>query len=326
MSRAAPGAPSWRSTFEGVGFRSSGQLGAMQARVEDVDATVLEDGLGRLSMMFTQVGRRSAMQYEVTVPLEVTAQQVAQLLVSAFERAHPETSVKSTAPDSPVEQGRVRVGGAVVEREQAFGWAREYLTGSSAWAYPAYDAYDARSDPDRIEDADLLAPVLLNVHRLTLKAYYGLQQQRDRLQECLAAIPRDAELASAGDDDLEPIRRLFAVLDAPGIPDVQGTILAKILHRKRPGFIPLYDERVRCCYQVGRRAPLPVRRGRPWGEFFVALAMAMRKDLVDQYDTWAEIVDLASDPPISLLRALDIVAWRAGGDRSPTELPDLPVT
>ena len=196
---------------------------------------------------------------------------------------------------------------------QAFEWAREYLTGASAWAYPAYDAYDTRSDPHSIEDADLLAPVLLNVNRLTLKAYYGLQEQRDRLQDSLAAIPEDAELTSAGDDDLEPIRMLFSVLDNPGIPDVQGTILAKILHRKRPGFIPLYDERVRRCYQVGQRAPLPVRRGRPWGEFFVALAMAMRNDLVDQRDAWAEIAALATNPRISLLRALDIVAWHAGG-------------
>ena len=82
-----------------IGFKPSGQFGAMRARVEDVDATVLEDGLGRLSMMFTQVGRRSAMQYEVAVPLDVTAQQVAQLLVGALERAHPGTREKTSTPD-----------------------------------------------------------------------------------------------------------------------------------------------------------------------------------------------------------------------------------
>lgn len=318
MNRAAHGAPSWRSTFEGVGFRPSGELGAMRARFEDVDAIVLEDGLGRLSMMFTHLGRRSAMQYEVAVPLNVTGQQVARLLAGALERAHPETREKTTVPDMrPADQNTLRVGGEIVERAQAFEWAREYLTGASAWAYPAYDAYDPRSNPDRIEDADLLAPVLLNVNRLTLKAYYGLQAQRDRMQDCLAAIPEDAELATAGVDDLEPIRLLFAVLDDPGIGGVQGTILAKILHRKRPGFIPLYDERVRRCYQLGPRSPLPVRRGRPWGEFFVALAMAMREDLVDQLDTWTEIAALAHSPRISLLRALDIVAWRAGGLGSP---------
>ncbi|MEU4394366.1 DUF6308 family protein [Kribbella sp. NPDC023855] len=194
--------------------------------------------------------------------------------------------------------------------------AREYLTGSGAWAYPAYDAYQPRSDPNRIEDADLLAPVLLNVNRLTLKAYYGLLQQRPRLQAWLTEIPQDAKLTSAEDQDLEPIRMLFGVLDDPGIPDVRGTILAKILHRKRPDFIPLYDERIRRCYQDTERAPVPPQRGRPWGDFFVALATAMRKDLVDQHETWSEIADLATNPPISHLRALDIVAWRAAGNLS----------
>jgi Family of unknown function (DUF6308) len=323
MSHADPLTPTWRSTFEGIGFKPSGEFGAMRVCVEDVEAMAIENGLGRLSMSFTQFGRRSAMQYEVLVPLDVTAQQVAQLLVNAFELAHPETRAKAApapaqAPPMPVpvDQNHVRVGGALVEREQAIGWAREYLTGSAAWAYPAYDGYRTRYDPYIIEDADLLAPVLLNVNRLTLKAYYGLQAQRDRLQDYLAAIPCDAELLGAEDGDLEPIRMLFGVLDYPGIPDVQGTILAKILHRKRPGFIPLYDERVRRCYQIGERAPVPPRRGRPWGDFFVALAVAMRTDLNDCFDTWVEIADLAPGPSISMLRALDIVAWQAGNGRT----------
>jgi len=236
--------PNWRSTLAGIGFRPHGSFGAIRARVEDVEVTVVENGMGRLSCTFTHVGRRSAMQYEVTVPLDVTAQQVAQLIVDAFERAHPEARGKTGSPHAaPEEYDLIRVGGALIERERAIDWAHEYLTGSAAWAYPAYDAYQVRSDQDSIEDADLLAPMLLDVNRLTLKAYYGLQEQRDRLQEWLAAIPRDAELISAEDDDLEPIRMLFGVLDDPGIPDVRGPILAKILHRKRPGFIPLYDEK-----------------------------------------------------------------------------------
>jgi hypothetical protein len=42
----------------------------------------------------------------------------------------------------------------------------------------------------------------------------------------------------------------------------------------------------------------------------------MRTALVDQFDTWVEIADLAAGPPISVLRALDIVASHAGGDCS----------
>jgi hypothetical protein len=317
MAASDPLMSNWRSTFAGIGFKPSGSLGAMRAQVEDVEATVLEDGLGRLRLTFTHIAKRSAMQYEVAVPLDVAARQIGQLLVEAFERVHPDVRAKTATPEAqPHEDSIVGVGGLFIERKRAIGLAREYLTGSGVWAYPAYDAYQARSDPNHIEDADLLAPVLLNVSRLTLRAYNGLQQQRSRLQEWLAEIPQGAQLISAEDQDLKPIQMLFGVLDDPGLPDVRGTILAKILHRKRPGFIPLYDERIRRCYQDTERAPVPPRRGRPWGDFFVALAIAMRKDLVDQQDTWAEIVDLATDPPISQLRALDIVAWRAASDLS----------
>jgi len=90
--------PNWRSTFAGIGFTPSGPFGAMRARVEDVEATAVEDGLGRLSLTFTHVAPRSAMQYEVAVPLDVTAQQVAQLLVNAYERAHPEARGKTGSP------------------------------------------------------------------------------------------------------------------------------------------------------------------------------------------------------------------------------------
>jgi len=164
MVGSGPVTSDWRRTLGGLGFKPNGPLGAMRVRVEDVEATAIEDGIGRRRFTFTHVGRRSGMQYEVAVPLEVTAQQVGQLLVSAFERAHPEARGKAGSRHAaPEEHGLLRVGGALIERDRAIDWAREYLTGSAAWAYPAYDAYQARSDPDAIEDADLLAPVLLNV-------------------------------------------------------------------------------------------------------------------------------------------------------------------
>jgi hypothetical protein len=318
----------WRSTLAGIGFRPDGALGAMRVRVEDVDVSVIEDGLGRLRFMLTQVGARSALQYEVAAPLQVTAQQVGQILVDALERAHPEVRGRSgTRHSAPAEHGLVRVGGALIDRDKAVGWARTYLTehqiGRAVWAYPAYDTYRrGYDDPYRVDDADLLAPALLNVNRITLPAFYALQAQRDRLQDWLLEIPREADLTDADDRDLEPLRMLFGVLDDPGIPDVRGTILAKILHRKRPGFIPLYDEHIRWCYQDAERAPVPMRPGRPWGEFFVALAKAMRTDLQDQHDTWADIADLAPDPPITVLRALDIVGWRAGRDHVHGQRPE----
>lgn len=80
----------WRKTLTQVGFQPYGTLGAMRAHIEDVEAIAIENGLGRLSFTITHHGRRSAMQYEVLKSLDPTAEEVAQLLVDAFERAHPE--------------------------------------------------------------------------------------------------------------------------------------------------------------------------------------------------------------------------------------------
>jgi hypothetical protein len=57
---------------------------------------------------------------------------------------------------------------------------------------------------------------------------------------------------------------LFGILDKGGIWGARGTVLAKVLHRKRPAFIPLYDEQVRRVYQDGDHAPVPPVIGRAW--------------------------------------------------------------
>lgn len=105
--------PNWRSTLAGVGFNPSGSFGAMRARVEDVEAIVIEDGMGRLSLTFTHAAQRSAMQYEISVPLDVTAQQVAQLLLNAFEHAHPEARGRSGSPHAAAPRSTTWFGLAV---------------------------------------------------------------------------------------------------------------------------------------------------------------------------------------------------------------------
>lgn len=93
-------------------------------------------------------------------------------------------------------------------------------------------------------------------------------------------------------------------------------MLAKLLHRKRPKLIPLYDERVRDVYQGGPTPVLPPEKGRSWAAFMAAFAGAVQRDLRREAQTWREIARLARDPPITELRALDIVAWWAGGQTS----------
>ncbi len=111
----------------------------------------------------------------------------------------------------------LKIGGMVVDRGEALKHARRYLTDGAGWAYPAYDGYERDRALGPLRDADLLAPVLLNVSRMKIKTYEALQGKRARLDEQLARIPVDLDLVDADDDDLEVLGEMFALLDDTGV-------------------------------------------------------------------------------------------------------------
>lgn len=205
----------------------------------------------------------------------------------------------------------LQIGGLKVDRGAALAHARAYLTDGHGWAYPSYDGYDVARGVGPLTDADLLAPVLLNV-QMKIATYKALQAARPALQGTLDRIPPELDLAEATDEDLALIGELFSALDGPGISGARGTVLSKVLHRKRPAFLPLYDEQVRSVYQDGPAAPVPRAVGRTWAEFMPLFARAVQEDLRREQDFWVKIAELAPGPRITPLRALDIVAWRAG--------------
>jgi hypothetical protein len=205
----------------------------------------------------------------------------------------------------------LRIGGADVDREQARDKAQRYLSGQGGYGYPAYDAFDAGAGPWRLSDGDLLAPALLNV-TVRVPAFYALAGARPRLESWLAEVPTDARLADAGPDELSLLGELFAIID-DGLPGTRGTTLAKIMHRKRPAFVPLYDRYVWRCYVGVPDAPVAPANQRTWREFLPLLATAMMEDL-HREDAWlADVAKLASGTvPVTTLRTLDILAWQAG--------------
>ncbi len=93
------------------------------------------------------------------------------------------------------------------------------------YAYPWYDRLATNGDPDRFADGDLLGPTLLNAAP-TIRAFRGLREHRQRLEEALQQVRRGVDLADASDVDLRALGALYSVLDSPGVPDVRGTTLA----------------------------------------------------------------------------------------------------
>ncbi|MDQ1053064.1 hypothetical protein QE394_000992 [Arthrobacter sp. SORGH_AS 212] len=206
----------------------------------------------------------------------------------------------------------LRVGAAQVDFEEAKIWATEYLVGRpGASAYPAYDGYPG-SDGDLIGPQDLLAVALLNVSNKPLKVYYGLQGQLELLNERLQSPNLKGSLRDASAATLEAIADLFDVLEEKPADNVKLTTLSKVLHRKRPDLLPLFDAKIRYCYTDCLGAPVPPKKKRSKRDYRLAWLEALQHDLDQQHAQWEEIAALAPDPKISTLRALDIIGWELG--------------
>jgi len=208
---------------------------------------------------------------------------------------------------------QVRVGGGSIGLEDAKSFARTYLNDKSrAWSYPAYDGYPG--GPTRLlSEQDLFGAVLLNVPHLSLRTYYALVGAMDELNAALVNIPDDLSLVDATPGQLELVADLFGILDPPRPHGVKLTKLSKILHRKRPGAIPLFDTNIGVCYkELGNPPPVPHVDTRSYVDFTRAWLPAVRADLTSQIHVWEEIVEMAPGPLITPLRALDIVGWHLG--------------
>lgn len=218
----------------------------------------------------------------------------------------------------------VRVGQFPIELATAVDWVRAYTdaesnrTARKPFAYPAYDCFGRDSNhPGTLTDGDLLAPMLLNVG-ISIRSYYGLQLVRSQLESVLADDELAKDLAKLSDDTIMATAAgIYKVLDEESAPfGIQGTTLSKIVHRKRPASLPLHDIWVRTCY-VGHDAPVPlVPKGqkRTWAEYMGLISVAIAEDLRSQEDAFHQLQaqSLATAPPLTDLRLLDILAWNRG--------------
>lgn len=208
------------------------------------------------------------------------------------------------------------LGGLKVSYDVAERWAREYLVENPGRSsYPAYDSYPG-SCSDEIGRQDLLAIVLLNVSDKPVPTYYALDSLIQPLNALLASPDIKGNLEDASPATLDAVARLFSVLDKDRPKGVRMTKVSKVIARKRPGLIPVFDRFVRHCYTGCAQAPVPPVNGRSWEAYSRAWLEAVQKDLVNQLPQWRALAAIAPGPEISPLRALDVIAWRAGQRRS----------
>ncbi len=185
---------------------------------------------------------------------------------------------------------------------------RDHLDPRNGYAVGAYDRLVTNGTTELV-DGDLLAPGLIGVE-VDRARFLLLRDLVPRLRG-VAALPPVA-LADADDAAVDEVAALFAVLDdAPYAGrGVRGSILSKVLHRKRPDLVPLYDSRIFESYT----APGAVERSvhRSWRDSMTLLLQAMRADLRAEAAAFDVLEQVAVDAgaPLTRLRVLDVLVWR----------------
>ncbi|MFF4147332.1 DUF6308 family protein [Streptomyces sp. NPDC001698] len=184
----------------------------------------------------------------------------------------------------------------------------------------AFRTYDWQGDPQRLSPLDCLAPALLSV-RMGYKQVIPLFRPDGPGAEVLQAM--EAVLASNActtadflDVTLDPSTGPWSLVDralvatgeasGTGLPDFKAVAVTKILHRKRPNLVPIFDSSIYQFY-VGEKPVAGAYKDTPR-----RLWPLLQADLRRQRD-WIEdlIVPIRTpdERPLSLLRAADIIIW-----------------
>lgn len=187
----------------------------------------------------------------------------------------------------------------------------DYVDVRNGYAYPAYDLLVTNGEPTLV-DGDLLAPVLMGVH--IDPSRFSLLREMLPALEAVAELP-EVSLEEADDDHVMCVAGLFGILDEPRYAGrgVRGTIVSKVLHRKRPDLVPIYDSRIFEAYTAP--GVLPRTLDRSWQEFMRLLCTQMREDLRVEAEAFTQLQLAAEEAgaPITKLRILDVLVWRAAG-------------
>ena len=172
----------------------------------------------------------------------------------------------------------------------------------------AFAAYDRLGSPLQLDPVDFLAPAILQapVRGEYIIRMYRAEGPYRRLREALEAVITDQAAATARFEAQDlggtsgPWGLVRSALRASeATPGIKASIVTKILHRKRPRLVPIFDSKVAQFYGTP-----PTK---PWD-----LWPALQGDVRDN-GTWldelAEDISTPDGRPISRLRTLDIVIW-----------------
>lgn len=179
----------------------------------------------------------------------------------------------------------------------------------------AFRTYDRMGATDRLDPVDLLAPALLDAPlrgRHVIEMYWPRGPYRT-LFDAMSAVLMDRAAATARfeDQDLDSRQGPWglvrdALIASDSTHGIKASKVTKILHRKRPRLVPIFDSRVARYYGVSARQS---RRLWPILKREILAHGSWLKALGDPHPTIDGL-------PLAPLRVLDIVVWEHSIDCS----------
>lgn len=195
---------------------------------------------------------------------------------------------------------------AVLRHEETPAWVARYFDHDSDYAGALFETYEP-TNPSALAPADLVAITVLSV-TVGPRALRKVEQRLGDLNNCLSRHRNaDQHLADATDDDLAPMFEASAILR--GIDGIGPTTASKILARKRPHLIPIYDSMIGEAYGHPNRLD-----GIQAGQWWVTYRECIRHPEINEAIRAARDRASETSPDAALvsdLRILDVATWRA---------------
>jgi hypothetical protein len=185
-------------------------------------------------------------------------------------------------------------------------------TGYTGSQFDAFDPSGTRSATANTFTADdLLSLSLLSAPMPGRAAHQLLVSQRRRFEVLLDDLGPDRDLAnetSVAKADFAPAWELWRALHA--LPEVGPTRVSKLMARKRPRLIPVFDEVLSATVFAGTR--------NHWDELWQAL----RSPTVALHSRLLQVREAAGlDESVSPLRVFDVCAWMDGTNKDDRRAP-----
>ncbi|MCU1488631.1 MAG: hypothetical protein JWM85_36 [Acidimicrobiaceae bacterium] len=186
--------------------------------------------------------------------------------------------------------------------------AREFVRDDGS--YQAYDLAPVRHD-STLTETDVRTANRI-IARMSSKVVAGVLAARGPVEAALRVIPPDASLMS-NEVDWAALEALLAAFE--GVPEVGLPRASKVLHKKRPGLIPILDSVVEEYLVRHHRVP-------PGGGLAtrgIVLTRAYRAELLSSLDVLHEVraALLAEGVDLTECRLLDLYLWAYSGTYTP---------